>query len=110
MRKIRTAYEVVAYPHIQKLPSETGKSYRQELIEDELTADRQIHDRDRVELTQTELGILQRLCETPRYHLGKDGKQTLQPAIPFNPQQRIYNYADIIGPAPKTEPPAPRGK
>ena len=98
MRKIRTAYEIVAYPHIQRMPYDNDKSFRQELIEDELTTDREFNNRDRVELTHTELGILQRLCETPRYHLGKDGKRTLQPAIPFNPQQRIYNYADIIGP------------
>jgi hypothetical protein len=33
----------------------------------------------------------------PRYSIGRDGRRTLQPKIPFNPQQRIYNYTDIIG-------------
>ena len=80
------------------------KSARHEQIEAELRSDREYQGWDHVELTEAEQTIVQRLCETPRYAMGKDGKRTLQPKIPFHPEQRIYDYADVIGPAPKSPP------
>jgi len=103
IRRGRTAYEILAYPHLRKREGE-DKSARHEQIEAELRSSREYQGRDRVELTDAEQAIVQRLCETPRYALGKDGKRTLQPKIPFNPERRLYNYADIIGPAPKSPP------
>jgi hypothetical protein len=99
INRIRTAYEITAYASIQQRP-------RRELIESELQRDREYRGRESVELTDAEQKIVQRLCETPRYAI-RGGKETLQPKIPFNPQQRIYNYTDIIGPMPKNPPQSP---
>jgi hypothetical protein len=62
------------------------------------------------EKVSKEQSIVRRLCETPRYAIGRGGKETLQPKIPFNPQRRIYNYTDVIGPAQKDVPRIPHGK
>ena len=103
IRRVRTAYEIAAYASIQQQP-------RKDMIAHELQRDREYGGRESVELTDAEQAIVRRLCETPRYAIGRGGKETLQPKIPFNPQRRIYNYTDVIGPATKDVPRIPHGK
>jgi hypothetical protein len=109
MLKVRTAYEIAAYSSVQRLPIEKEKSFMQGIIEEDLKMDREFRNRNAVELSLAEQALVGRLCKTSRYTGdGRTGQRTLQPQIPFDPDRRIYNYADIIGPGPKPEPPAAR--
>jgi hypothetical protein len=109
MRNVRIAYEIAAYSSVQRLPIETEKSFMQGIIEQDLKMDQEFNKRNAVELTPAEQALVERLCKTPRYTVdGRTGQRTLQPQIPFDPDRRIYNYADIIGPTPGSEPPVAR--
>jgi hypothetical protein len=92
IKKIRTAYQIISYPACM------SENYREQ-IEGDLHMDREIHNRDQVELTAPEAAILNRLCETPRYALYSDTKLA-EPRIPINPQQRVFKYADVFHPSP----------
>jgi hypothetical protein len=94
IKKIRTAYQIISYPAC------LSENYREQ-IEGDLHMDREIHNRDQVELTAPEAAILNRLCETPRYALYSDTKLA-EPRIPINPQQRVFKYADVFHPSPNT--------
>jgi hypothetical protein len=109
MRKVRIAYEIAAYSSIRKELWGNEKSFMHGIVEQDLKMDREFRNRDAVELTPAEQALVGRLCETPRYtEDNRTGQRTLQPKIPFDPERRVYNYADIIGPAPRSEPPATR--
>ena len=66
--RVKKAYEVLAYPHIQYEVS-------RENIEVELEMDRQIHGRDQLNLDGAEVRILGKLAATAE--------------IPFDPQKKI---------------------
>jgi|SRR4051812_444019 hypothetical protein len=55
IRRMRLAYEIIAYPHCK----EPG---RREFIEDDLSLDRQIRERDQIALNDGELEIIGKLC------------------------------------------------
>jgi hypothetical protein len=88
IRKVETAYEIIAYPYCKQVG-------RQDVIEAWLESDRQAYGRGSVELNDTELEIVRKLCEIPRYALHGNIK-TLQPEIPFDPQKRIYNHSEVL--------------
>lgn len=95
IRRVEIAYKIIAYPHIQRRGL-------QEYIGVFLETDRQTYGRDQIELTDRELTIVQQLCETPRYAITRDPATrykavvpVLQPKIPFDPNQRIYQYGGI---------------
>jgi hypothetical protein len=75
IRKIKTAYEILAYPHCRQHVN-SG-----ELIQEDLEEDRQSFGRDQVLLNDIELKILGRLAVTKQ--------------IPFDPQKRIYSYKEV---------------
>jgi hypothetical protein len=95
IRKMRMAYQVIAYPHCQNWSS-------QDWIEMDLKMDSAVRKRDQVTLNDAEMEIIGKLCTTPRYKVYRDGTMMLQPEIPFNPQKRIYNYSEVIN-NPSTE-------
>ncbi len=95
LREVETAYKIIAYPHCTERTS-------RKIIGTSLETDRQAYGRDQVTLTDAELDILRRICETPRYALTVDesGRQKEPvavplPKLPFNPQQRVYSYASV---------------
>jgi hypothetical protein len=75
IRKVKTAYEILAYPHCK----DWG---RRDNIESELERDRQSFERDQVELNDEELRALSKLTAVRK--------------IPFDPQKRIYKYAEVL--------------
>lgn len=98
IRRVEIAYKIIAYPHVQRRGL-------QQYIGMFLETDRQTYGRDQIELTDSELAIVQQLCETPRYAMTRDPATrykevvpVLQPKIPFNPHQRIYHYRGIPAP------------
>jgi hypothetical protein len=78
IRKVKTAYEILAYPHCK----DWG---RRDNIEDELESDRRAFERDQVELSDAELKILSNL--------------TAARNIPFNPEKRVYKYSEVLHPS-----------
>lgn len=95
LREVETAYKIIAYPQCTERNS-------QRIIGASLETDRQAHGRDQVTLTDAEMDILRRLCETPRFALTVDesGRQREPvavplPKLPFNPQHRVYSYASV---------------
>jgi|SRR3954470_21593812 hypothetical protein len=99
IRRVRTAYEIIAYPQCQ----ERGRRYN---IETQLRQDQEFFERDKVELNDAEMDIVRKLCETPRYAL-RQGLKEPQPKIPFDPQKRVYNYAEVLN-APPGKPQQPK--
>lgn len=95
INNVDAAYKITAYlqckqPHLQKS------------IAFSLELDREGHGRDQVTLTDAEMEILRRLCKTPRYALTIDetrrNKEPVAmplPQIPFNPEKRVYRYAEV---------------
>jgi hypothetical protein len=75
IRKVKTAYEILAHPHCK----DWG---RRDNIEDELERDRQSFERDEVELNDEELRALSKLTAARK--------------IPFDPQKRIYKYSEVL--------------
>ena len=76
IRKVKTAYEILAYPHCKDWR-------RQDNIEAELERDRQSFERDEVELNDEELRALSKL--------------TAARNIPFDPQKCLYKAAEVLG-------------
>jgi hypothetical protein len=76
IRKVKTAYEILAYPHCK----DWG---RRDNIASELERDRQSFERDEVELNDEELRALSKL--------------TVARKIPFDPQKRVYKYTEVLG-------------
>src|SRR6516162_6391209 len=74
IRRVKTAYEILAYPHVK----EGG---RKDAIQAELLQDRQSFERDQVELTDEDLRALSKL--------------TAARNIPFDTQKRIYKYSEV---------------
>jgi hypothetical protein len=68
IRNVKTAYEILAYPHCKSEGS-------RELIEGELAQDQHSNERDQVELNDAELAILSRLAAAKN--------------IPFDPEKRV---------------------
>jgi len=84
IRKVKTAYEILAYPHCKSQGS-------REVIEGELARDQHSFERDQVELNDAELAILSRLAAAKN--------------LPFNPEKRVYQYDEVFHPSPDIEPP-----
>jgi hypothetical protein len=84
IRQVRTAYEILAYPHCKSAGS-------REVIEGQLAQDQWANEREQVELTDAELAILSRLAAAKN--------------IPFNPEKRVYHYDEVFHPSPDIEPP-----
>jgi hypothetical protein len=84
IRKVRTAYEILAYPHCKSQGS-------REVIEAQLAQDQHSFERDQVELNDAELAILSKL--------------TAARNLPFNPEKRVYQYEEVFHPSPDIEPP-----
>ena len=84
IRQVRTAYEILAYPHCKSAGS-------REVIEAELAQDQWSNERDQVELNDAELAILSRLAAAKN--------------LPFNPEKRVYQYDEVFHPSPDIEPP-----
>jgi hypothetical protein len=84
IRKVRTAYEILAYPHCKSQGS-------REVIEAQLAQDQKSNERDQVELNDAELAILSKL--------------TAARNLPFNPEKRVYQYEEVFHPSPDIEPP-----
>ena len=84
IRNIKTAYEILAYPHCKSQGS-------REVIEAELAQDQMSNERDQVELNDAELAILSKL--------------TAAKNLPFNPEKRVYQYDEVFHPSPDLEPP-----
>jgi hypothetical protein len=101
LQKVAIAYSIAAYPQCR----DWG---RRDDIKWELRADRQHRSRDSVHLDDTELALVQQLCETPRYALHRD-TETLQAPIPFDPQKRTYDYSEVLNPS-TSQTPVPAGK
>jgi hypothetical protein len=74
LRKVKTAYEIMAYPYCKQ----EGRRF---CIESALESDRQAYGRDQVELNDEELGMLSKLAAVRR--------------MTFDPQKRIYNYSEV---------------
>jgi len=60
--------------------------------------DMDIHQRAHVALNAWEADIVRQLCETPWYALYKEAS-IAQPTIPFNGEQRIFKYAEVLHPS-----------
>ncbi len=84
IRKVRTAYEILAYPHCKSQGS-------REVIEAQLAQDQMSNERDQVELNDAELAILSKLTAARNF--------------PFNPEKRVYQYDEVFHPSPDIEPP-----
>ena len=84
IRKVRTAYEILAYPHCKSQGS-------RDVIEAQLAQDQKSNERDQVELNDAELAILSKL--------------TAAKNLPFNPEKRVYQYDEVFHPSPDIEPP-----
>ena len=84
IRQVRTAYEMLAYPHCKSAGS-------REVIEGQLAWDQHAFERDQVELTDQELAILNRLAAAKN--------------IPFDPEKRVYQYDEVFYPSSDIEPP-----
>jgi hypothetical protein len=95
IRKIATAYRIIAYPYCQNATDQYH-------IQATLASDQERHDRNAVELTGEELEVVRQLCQTPRIEITQTGPldsdytKTPQPPIPFDPQKRVYNYAEVL--------------
>jgi hypothetical protein len=74
IRRVKTAYEILAYPHCK----DKG---RKECIEADLEGDRQMFARDQVELSNEELNMLAKLAGARN--------------IPVVPDKKIYSYAEV---------------
>jgi hypothetical protein len=83
MQKVKTAYEILAYPHCKNELS-------RENIEDELRRDRESNERDQVELSDAEFQILTKLAVARK--------------LPFNPEKRVYKYDEVFHPSQPIEP------
>jgi hypothetical protein len=100
LRKIKTAFSIIAHPHCtpyQRAVSELV-AHDQRALQYEGTP------RTQFELNDTELSIVRKLCETPRYTLAErdeNGRRydspvkVLHSPIPFNPQRRIFRYSEV---------------
>jgi hypothetical protein len=75
MLRVKRAYEVLAYPHVK----DDGHRYA---MRSDLYRDYDHNDRDHIILEDAELTILKKLA--------------VSADIPFDPQRRAYNYADIL--------------
>ena|SRR5688500_7275826 len=84
IRNVKTAYEILAYPHCRSAGS-------REVIEGELAQDQWANERDQIELSDPELAILSRLAAAKK--------------LPFNPEKRVYHYDEVFHPSPDIEPP-----
>ena len=82
IQKVKTAYEILAYPHCKYVGS-------RENISDELARDRQSNERDQVELNDAELAILSKLTAARK--------------LPFNPEKRVYAYDEVFHPSSNIE-------
>jgi len=82
IRKVKTAYEILAYPHCKYEGSRN-------VIESELAQDQKANERDQVELNDAELAILSKL--------------TAARNIPLNPEQRVYQYSEVFHPSQNIE-------
>lgn len=93
--KIATAYRIIVYPYCKQATDQYH-------IEGILASDQERHDRSAVELNADEREVVRQLCHTPRIKITKTGvlesdyTQTTQTPIPFDPQKRIYKYADVL--------------
>jgi hypothetical protein len=87
LRKIKTAYEIIAHPFCR----EEGRRYA---IESELERDQNSFDRRSVELNEEELGMLSKLA-TAR-------------GLPCIPEKRVYEYSEVIGSSPSAKPLLPQ--
>jgi hypothetical protein len=105
IRKIKTAYSIIAYPHSQsyQLAISRQVAHDQRILQIEGTP------RTQFELNDSELIILRKLSETPRYtHAERDDNgrsyessvKTIHPPLPFDPQRRIFRYSDVPTPRP----------
>lgn len=105
IRKIKTAYSIVAYPHTNLMRRAVSEqvAHDQKILQIEGTP------RTQFELNDTELGILRRLCETPRYTDSKRDDHSrhyaspikmIHPLIPFDPQRRMFRYSEVPPPRP----------
>jgi hypothetical protein len=77
IRNVKRAYEILAYPYCKYEGSRV-------VIENELATDQHMNERDQVELNDAEATILSRLTAARK--------------IPFNPEQRVFQYADVFHP------------
>ena len=75
LKKVKRAYEVIAYPHVKY------EGWR-ECIQAELGREREWQGRDQVELNDAELRIVGKLAATAK--------------IPFDPQRRVYSYGEVL--------------
>jgi hypothetical protein len=74
IQKVRLAYEILAYPQCTKLNRWD--------IEDDLEHDRAWHDRNSVELNDTETSLVGTLAQIAE--------------IPFDPKKRKYEYVEVL--------------
>lgn len=100
IRKIKTAYSIIAYPHSRLMQSAISS----QVAHDQRNLQIDGTPRSAFELNDTELGVLRRLCDTPRYtqaHRDERGRyyesplKTIHPPIPFDLQRRIFRYSEV---------------
>lgn len=74
VRKVKRAYEILAYPHCDYEGWQLS-------IQIDLETDRQLYGRDQIELNDEEFRVLSKITAATK--------------IPFNPQKRIYSYWEV---------------
>lgn len=75
IRKVKTAYEILAYPHCRDLSDRT-------VIQGDLMLDRDIHERNSVNLTDKENMLLATLLKITN--------------IPSAPRKTTYSHSEVL--------------
>ena len=100
LERIKTAYRIIGYDYLRTQPKVSGwesASTMRNALEDKQFDEGE----DVIKLNDTEANILQRICKTPKFKLDANELKTIQPAIPFDPQKRVYRISEALSPMPQ---------
>ena len=101
LQRIKTAYEIIGYTYVKSQPEGVFPWHVASSLRYRLKNEQDLRKINTVRLTNSEAAIVQRLCEAPRYSLDEEGRKMPQPAIPVNPQRRVYQISDVLAPEPR---------
>jgi hypothetical protein len=109
IKNVKIAYEIVSIP-VGQITDKWCKDYSYHVKEGDVRIE-QTRGRESVELNDTELAILRKLCEVPRFSRDRmTGNLTPLPALPFDPQKRTYRFSDVPSLYPEEEIPGANPK